>query len=87
MKKTKSYYRERYFYHKEMHTHYKQLFETSINEIKFWWLQKQHLEWILDEVDVLLEKWCKNTLIQKVIELWKKRAMLDVSIHYDLINK
>ena len=77
MKKSKSYY-------KEMNTHHKDLYITAFKELKFTNLQKSHYKDILDEVKTLLKQWCKNSLIEKVIELWEMRNVLDISIHYDL---
>lgn len=71
-------------YEKEMKTHYEELFKTSVSELKFERLRIEHYKSILEEVEVLLNKWVKNNLISKVIELWKTRDVLDISIHYDI---
>ena len=72
------------WFHKEMHEHYEQLFNVAAKELRFSRLQIDHYKSILDEVQELVKKWCDKKLIDKVIELWKTRAVLDMSIHYDL---
>ena len=74
---------EKLWYHYEMHQHYKELYEVAIWEIKFNSLQKEHYLSLLDEVEALLDKNIKPSLIKKVIENWKTRWMLDISIHYN----
>jgi ferredoxin-fold anticodon binding domain-containing protein len=69
----------------EMRAHYEILFKSSIWELKFTRLQKEHLEKLLDEVEVLVEKWVKPKLIKSVIKNWKQRMMIDTSIHFDLV--
>ena len=60
-----------------------ELLNVSIKELQFANLQKEHLQSILDEVEVLVSKWVKKQLIQEVIKNWKLRSLLDLSIHYD----
>ena len=71
-------------YEREMKTHYKELFNVSVKELKFSNLRITHYKSIIEEIEILLSKWCKNNLIIKVIELWKTRDVLDISIHHDL---
>ena len=56
-------------------------------EIRFSNLQKEHYKQLLDEVEVLVEKWIKKHIIKQVIDNWKKRADIDISIHCDEIFK
>jgi hypothetical protein len=51
-----------------MHTHYKELYEVVMMELKFSNLQKKHYMTMLDEVEILLDKNIKTSLIKKVIE-------------------
>lgn len=83
-KKNLKYYKHRYTVFKELNTLHESLYKTASQELKFERLNKAHLHSILDEVKILLEKWCKTNLIEAVIELWKQREMLDLSIHYEL---
>ena len=84
MKKSKSYYRERYKYYKEMTTHYKELYEVAVKELKFARMQKWHLRSIVDEIEELSKQKVKYNLINAVIDNWLKRETIDYSIHYDL---
>ena len=61
-------------------------FKSAIWEIQFNSLQKQHYLSLLDEVEVLLEKNIKPSLIKKVIDNWKTRWALDVNIHFNELN-
>lgn len=54
-------------------------------ELMFSNLQKEHYKSLLEEVEVLVNKWIKKELIQKVISNWYKRAELDLAIHCDEI--
>ena len=56
-------------------------------ELKFEKLQKEHYKSMIDEVEVLLNKWVKPHLIKQVIKNWKERAVIDLSIHTDLLFK
>ena len=60
-----------------------EMLNVSVKELQFANLQKQHLQSILNEVSVLLMKWAKKELINKVIDNWIQRWMRDLSIHYD----
>ena len=61
-----------------------EILNSAVGELQFSNIQKDHYKSILDEVDVLLKKWVKYSLIQKVIENWKTRRVLDISIHFDM---
>lgn len=87
LKKELEKYKSLHFTQKEMRAFYEELYWTSIMELKFSRLQTEHYKTLLNEVEVLLGEEVKNNLILKVIELWKKRWDLDISIHYDLIDK
>ncbi len=54
-------------------------------ELQFSNLQKEHYKSLIEEVEVLVKKWIKKELIQKVISNWYKRAELDLAIHTDEI--
>lgn len=56
-------------------------------ELMFSNSQKEHYKTLLEEVEVLVNKWINKELIQKVIENWYKRAELDLAIHCDEIFK
>lgn len=58
---------------------------TWVWELQFERLQKEHYKSIIDEVEVLLDKWVKPQLIKQVIKNWKERAIIDLSIHTDLL--
>jgi hypothetical protein len=61
-----------------------EILNSTCSELQFASLQKDFYKSILDEVEILLKKNVKNTLILKVIENSKQRAVLDISIHYDV---
>ena len=54
-------------------------------ELQFANLQNEHYKSMIDEVEVLLNKWVKPHLIKQVIKNWKERAVIDLSIHTDLL--
>lgn len=83
-KKNFKFYKDWYNIHKELYTHYMELYVVAMKELRFQRLQTSHYKSILDEVYVLLEKGCKPSLIRKVIENGRQRAVLDQSIHFDL---
>jgi hypothetical protein len=56
-----------------------------VKELRFSRMQTDHNNFILSEVQELLSKWCNPKLIEKVIELWKSIAVLDISIHNDFL--
>lgn len=56
-------------------------------ELQFANLQIEHYKSILDEVETLLDKWIKPHLVKQVINNWKERAVIDISIHTDLLFK
>ena len=78
------YYKHWYKVHKELHTHYEQLYRVAMKELRFAWMQKAHLRTIVDEIDELSKKKVKHSLISAVIDNWLKREMIDYSIHFDL---
>lgn len=84
MKKNFKFYKHWYKVHKELHAHYEEVYKSASKELRFQILQTEHYKSILDEVDVLLDKGCKPSLIRKVIENWKQRWVLDISLHFDL---
>lgn len=84
MKKDFKYYKYWYKVHKGMREHYESMFNTTINELRFTRLQKDHLESILEEVQVLINKWVRKEQINAVIKNGKERADIDTLIHFDL---
>ena len=66
----------KYIVQKEMRDHYQELFETSVNELRFSNLQISHLKSILDEVHELGDE-----VVKAVIENGKNRNELDKIIH------
>lgn len=71
----------KYLFAKEMYQHYKELFESALNEFKFRSLNVQHLLVLLEEVVVLLWNNRKKSMIAKVIENWLERYKIDLNIH------
>ena len=65
-------------------TEQENLFASSISELQFANTQKTHFDNLLSEVETLVEKWVKPHLIKKVIENGRQRAVLDISINYDI---
>ena len=61
-----------------------EILNSACSELQFANLQKDFYKSILDEVEVLAKRQVKHNLIQKVIENSKQRAILDISIHYDV---
>ena len=61
-----------------------EILNSACSELQFANLQKDFYKSILDEVEVLAKRQVKHNLIQKVIENSKQRAILDISIHYDI---
>ncbi len=53
----------------------------SISELQFSNLQRDHYKSLLNEVEILVKKWIKKELIKQVIDNWKQRAVIDLSIH------
>lgn len=84
MKKGFHWYKKWYNDHKWLVNEYHSIIVTAIKELQH---SKQIVEKqnnLLIEVEELLNKWAKPSLIQKVIENWKQRIIIDTSIHYDL---
>lgn len=87
-------------YYKTMFEYYEDLYKTSIwtlkdnkkdlelfmKEYEFQNLQKQHYLTLLDEVEVLLKDKIQHSTIQAVVENWKQRAMIDLTVHYNYNN-
>ena len=68
----------------EMRTHFEELYQVALSEFKFKNSQNDSITSLLNEVQVLINKWVKKELINKVIENWKERIVLDISIHYEI---
>lgn len=66
---------------------YKDLYETAIQEYKNQWNSKMMFDNLIVDVNDLLEKWIKHSLIQKYIANWREKIILNDSIHYDEITK
>ena len=61
-----------------------EILNSACEELRFANLQKAHYRNLLDEVEVLLNKWVKHNLIKAVIENWRARADIDICINYDI---
>lgn len=87
--------KEKVKYHRNMQDHfrdesnmYKDLLEISLHQAKLYNLQKEHLLSIIDEVEVLLEKYSDMAkdnrersnyeMLLAIIENWKNRHNLDI---------
>ena len=75
----------KYLFAKEMHQHYKELYEVALSELKFKSLNVQHLLSIIEEVIVLLWKWFPHLWIAKIIDNGIDRYNMDVNIHNSTI--
>lgn len=58
------------------------LYKTSLWELTFSNMRIEHYQNILNEAEMLLKKKVPHWIIQKVIENWMQRWVLDISIHY-----
>lgn len=67
----------KYLFAKEMYQHYKELYEVAVQELKFKWLQVDHLLSILEEVVVHLQQNRKPMVIAKVIDNGIERFNID----------
>lgn len=67
-------------FHKEMHEHYKELFETAVSELKYEKMNVSFLYSLIEELEVL---W--DDLVKAVIENGKNRHELDKIIHAKLL--
>jgi hypothetical protein len=65
--------------------HYRDLYKTSFQEYKFQWEQKMMLDDLISDTHKLLWKNIKHSLIQKYIENWREKIILNQSIHFDEI--
>lgn len=84
MKRGFRWYKKWYNDHKLLVNEYHSIIVTAIKELQN---SKQTVEKynnLLIEVEELLNKWVNPSLIQKVIENWKQKIIIDTSIHYDL---
>jgi hypothetical protein len=68
---------------KGLKTHYKELFETAISELKF---KNMQVEILLKELDQI-DSFTTDKLVKQVIQLIKTRHVLDISINYRNYNK
>ena len=59
-----------------------ELYQSSLRELTFSNMRIDHHQSILNEVEILLKKKVPHWIIQKVIENWMQRWVLDISIHY-----
>lgn len=71
----------KYLFSREMHAHYKELYETSVNELRFKSMNVQHLLSLFNECAVLLENKRPHTIISKVIENGIEKHNIDINIH------
>ena len=83
-KKNFKYYKYWYKVHKEINTHYEELYKVAMKEMRFNSLQRHHFKELLEEVDTLLEKWLKPSVVRAVIKNGMERADIDIGIHFDL---
>jgi hypothetical protein len=67
-------------------THYKEMSQTAISELRFANLKEENLKNIIDEVKILLVQDTPNQLIKKVIDNGLERYQLDKLIHYNQIK-
>jgi len=58
----------KYLFARDMYAHYKELYETAVNELKFKSMNVQHLLSLLNECAVLLENKRPYEIISTVIE-------------------
>lgn len=75
----------KYLFAKEMHQHYKELFETALSQLKFKSLNVEHLLCVLEEVVVLLWNWRPAMMIAKVIDNGIERYNIDLNINNSMI--
>lgn len=76
-----------YLFAKEMHQHYKELFETALSQLKFKSLNVEHLLCLLEEVVVLLWNGRPAMMIAKVIDNWIERYNIDLNINNSMIGE
>ena len=76
-KQPKSRSKSKAFVDAEMHAHYKELFETSISELKFEKLNVAYLLSILEEI----ESFTNDAIVELVIDNARQRHDLDKVIH------
>ena len=67
-----------------MHAHYKTLYETTIDELKFYRIRIDLLLNCLGECESLLDR-VNPKLLKQVIKNTKERDIIDLSIHNQLI--
>ena len=84
MKRGFHWYKKWYNDHKLIVNEQLWLLQTAIKELQHSHKKVEKYNNLLIEVEELLNKWAKPSLIQKVIENWKQKIIIDTSIHYDL---
>lgn len=62
---------------KELYLHYKELFEVSVSELKFYKMRVENLKNIIEEIETVGE----DTLTKKLCKIGIERDNLDVIIH------
>lgn len=83
LRKDRDKYKRMYMVSNEMEKHYESLYNTSFQEFYFQWIQKQLLDDLVTDVFKLLDKWIKSNLVQKYIENWRDKVVLEQSMHFD----
>ena len=76
-----------YLANKELKKHYKDLYETAVNELHFEKMSVDYLIGVLEEVETVSKLKLNQALITKIVENAKERHYLDKLIHTDLIFK
>jgi len=74
-------YKYRFTYYKEMETHYKDLYEVCLGELRYEKLRLDNAKNIIDELHIITDE----ELIKAVIENYKNRDSLDMIIHSKML--
>ena len=82
---SKKNYKERLKFEKANAEMYKSLYKAAFQEHQHQGIQKQAVDTVVCDIDDLLRKWIKNSLIRKYIENWRGKICLNNSIHFDEI--
>lgn len=61
--------------------------KIALEELRFSNMRREYYENLLREVQSLLDWGVDPKVISKVIDNWLERWLLDITIHYQLINK
>ena len=61
--------------------------KIALEELRFSNMRREHYETLLYEVKSLLDWGVAPKVISSVIDNWLERWLLDITVHYQLINK